>query len=88
MVMLCTYYIRGLNKKPKQNDLKAFLLEHHISFEGIVETRVKGAKALNISRNICRNWNWDFNYDFHPNGRIWIGWNPTIWTVTVIAKSA
>lgn len=45
-VKFCSYKVRGLNKKSKHDYVKNVLLENHISFVGLVETRVKHHKSF------------------------------------------
>lgn len=71
MANFCSFNVRSINKKPKQVNLHDFLLKHVISFAGLVGTRVKAPKAINIFNTIYRKWHWHFNYAFHANGRIW-----------------
>lgn len=73
---------------PKQAFAKQLIADNRISILGLLETRVKQAKASKISKNICHSWNWAFNYDTHINGRIWVGWNPNIWNLDVIFVSS
>lgn len=82
----CTYNIRGLTNK--QSFLKDFVSLHKLSFCSILETHVRQSSATHISNFICPNFSWAFNYDFHPNGRIWVGWDPSVWKVVVISSSA
>lgn len=82
----CTYNIRGLTNK--QSFLKDFVSLHKLSFCSILETHVRQSSATQISNFICPNFSWAFNYDFHPNGRIWVGWDPSVWKVVVISSSA
>lgn len=88
MVKVCAYNIRGLNKGLKKADLHSFLVENNISMIGILETRVKVNKASAGFRAIHNFWRWEDNYQFHSNGRIWLGWNPNIWNISVESKSA
>lgn len=88
MVKVTSYNIRGLNDKPKQDDVRAFLVDNNISLVGFVETRVKASKARVISNRLQSSWLWEFNYDSHDNGHIWLGWDPNIWQVNVTIKSA
>ncbi|XP_074326627.1 uncharacterized protein LOC141664571 [Apium graveolens] len=41
-----------------------------------------------ISKKINRAWKWLFNYDYHYNGLVWVGWNPDIWDITLHSSSA
>lgn len=73
MTKLYSYNIIGLNNSTKEADVHAFLVDNHISFVGLVETRVKCQNSKVVASKVFANWNWDFNYDFHYNGCIWIG---------------
>lgn len=86
--MLASYNVRGLNKKPKQAYVRQLISDNSVSLVGLLETRVKEHKASRICRNICKNWTWAFNYDHHCNGRIWVGWNPSIWNVAILFVSS
>ncbi|KAL8122725.1 hypothetical protein AgCh_010922 [Apium graveolens] len=50
---------------------------------GILETKVKSDKAPIISKKIKKEWKWLFNYTHHYNGRVWVGWNPDIWDISL-----
>ena len=83
---ICTYNIRGLNNK--QSFVKDFISLHRLSFISLLETKVKEPSAQSVSRFINHHFTWLFNYDHHCNGRIWVGFDPTIWSVTVLTSSA
>lgn len=85
MIDFCTYNIRGLNNK--QAFAKDFISHNKISMIALLETRVQQDHAEVISRRIALNFNWVFNYNHHSNGRIWLGWNNSIWKVLVISTS-
>lgn len=84
---VCTLNVRGLNKSLKRTDLHAFLVNNGISMAGILETKIHVNKSAASFRTVHNFWTWDANYTFHPNGRIWVGWNPQIWNVFVVCKS-
>jgi len=84
---ICSYNVRGLNKKSKQTYIKDFLSFRKVSLVGLLETRVKDSKADPISRFVGNHWNWLFNYQHHNNGRIWVGWDAQVWDVTLVASS-
>lgn len=54
---------------------------------GILETKVKAPNAPPISKKINKNWQWLYNYDHHYNGRIWVGWNPNVWDISLHSMS-
>lgn len=88
MVNFGAMNIWGLNPKPKQDSVHDLICKKNLSFVGIVETRVKAYKANSIAKTICKKWKWNFNYDHHINGRIWVGWDPASWNVSVINMSS
>ncbi|KAK9689581.1 hypothetical protein RND81_09G068700 [Saponaria officinalis] len=44
---------------------------------GLLETRVRRAKAAVVMSKVSSSYNVLSNYDFHSNGRIWVVWNST-----------
>ncbi|KAK9668245.1 hypothetical protein RND81_13G044400 [Saponaria officinalis] len=55
---------------------------------GLVETRVKAHNASSIgSKLFGHNWGVADNYQFHPNGIIWLAWNKARTRVDVIHTS-
>lgn len=86
MVGFCTYNVRGLNNK--QSFIKDFIRSNNITLLALLETRVKENMASPIARGISHSVHWLFNYEHHSNGRIWIGWDPSIWNLSVSYKSA
>ena len=83
---ICAYNVRGLNNK--QSYIKDFLLSNKISLVALLETRVPAHNANLVSSSIAPNFTWEFNYCNHNNGRIWLGWDPTFWTVNVVETSS
>ncbi|XP_074363513.1 uncharacterized protein LOC141704083 [Apium graveolens] len=83
-----SWNVRGINKTPHQQELQQFISVNNIEFMGILETKVKVSKASSISKKINKNWPWLFNYDHHHNGRIWVGWNPNVWDISLLSKSS
>ena len=83
-----SWNVRGLNKSPHQKEVKNLIICNKLSFISCLETRVKVDNALCISKEICKNWSWLFNYEDHHNGRIWVGWDPTVWKISLLSKSA
>lgn len=59
-----------------------------VSIVGFLETRVNAFKAKNIASRFGKQWHWEFNYDYHANGRIWLEWDHRSWKMTIIQKYA
>lgn len=80
--------VRGLNKSPHQQEVKIFIISNNLSFMCCVETKVSIDNAVAVSRKTTISWSWIFNFEYHDNGRIFVGWDPSIWHISVHSKSA
>ena len=85
MFNIAAWNIRGLNDPLKQVEVKKLIFENHLDILGIVETRVRNINKEAIRRNVFRNWAFFANYDSHPLGRIWVGWNTATLTVNIVS---
>lgn len=86
MIDFCVYNIRGLNNKV--SFMKDFIINNNLGLIAITETHVKSGAASSLSSFLAPQFLWEFNYEFHPNGRLWLGWDPSRWKINVISKSA
>lgn len=86
MIDFCSYNIRGLHNKV--SFAKDFISVRNLSLVALLETHVKEEDAAHISNNIAPRFNWIFNYDSHVNGRIWLGWDVSIWKVHFVCSTA
>ena len=68
--------------------VKDFISTNKISFCALLETHVKKENFGFISSNIAPRFSWLNNYDFHYNGRIWLGWDSSLWKVSLIRASS
>lgn len=59
-----------------------------ISLVALLETKVKQNKAAAISSIFAPRFQWLYNYDHHVNGRIWFGWDSSLWNVSCLCSSA
>ncbi|XP_063935557.1 uncharacterized protein LOC135147075 [Daucus carota subsp. sativus] len=85
---LAAWNVRGLNKKPHQDEVVNFINSNGLSLCGFLETKVKSHNSLSISKRIKKGWKWIFNNDYHYNGRIWVGWDPNFWDIVVVDCNA
>ncbi|KAL8092426.1 hypothetical protein AgCh_034633 [Apium graveolens] len=67
-----------VNRKSPANKRNPKLASKPVSLR-----RVKSDKALIISKKIKKEWRWLFNYTHHYNDRVWVGWNPDVWDVSL-----
>lgn len=79
--------VRGMNKPFKQKEVSLFLKKNKISFAGLLETRVKTAKANKCFHKIARDLSWDNNYQEATNGCIWIRRRDECVDVQVLVKA-
>lgn len=67
--------------------MRDFISHNKINLLGLLETHVQQDLAAGISRFLAPYFSWVFNYNHHPNGRIWLGWDSSIWDVSVLSNS-
>ena len=79
-MIFCSYNTRGLNNKI--SFYKDFIASNRLSLIALLETHVKKENSIFVSKLVAPHFEWLFNYDHHSNGRIWIGWNPCVWTIS------
>jgi hypothetical protein len=80
--------VRGLNHPSKQQEVRRMIKAHKIGLICLIETRVKVHKADKIRDCIVPGWGYEFNYDQHILGRIWVCWKKANFAVNVLDKSA
>ncbi|XP_058776813.1 uncharacterized protein LOC131651162 [Vicia villosa] len=72
--MILTWNVRELNKKERHLEIKAHLKRLQVPCMALLETKVKENNAARIRQTFGNDWDWIDNYDYHPNGRIWVMW--------------
>ena len=77
-MIIGSWNIRGVCEPFKQRELRAWIHSQHISMVGVLETRVRAGHYPHLIDNIMASWQSVSNYSQHPNGRIWLLWDPTI----------
>ena len=77
----------GVNEPYKQKEVRSLIRKKRLSLIGLNETRVRNHKHQETIHSICPTWSFLTNYSSHPNGRIWVLWNPTILDVTLLFSS-
>ncbi|XP_074315004.1 uncharacterized protein LOC141651181 [Silene latifolia] len=75
--------VRGLNSINKQYEIKRFLNQNKVGLFGLVETKIKSHRWLQVQNNLCDNWSICTNSSLHSGGRIWLLWDPVLFTVNV-----
>ncbi|XP_074292743.1 uncharacterized protein LOC141619622 [Silene latifolia] len=80
--------IRGLDSPSKQNNIKRFLHHHQIGLFSLLETKVKSLSLNNVRNNLCASWSLSTNTSYHKGGRIWMLWNPSMFSVNFLDYSS
>ncbi|XP_074306148.1 uncharacterized protein LOC141641382 [Silene latifolia] len=80
--------IMGLNSYNKQKDVKWFLYQHDVFLFGLLETRVKSQSKSRVADNVCSNWEFVTNIDYHHGGRIWLLWKANMVSVDILEMTA
>lgn len=71
--------MRGLNNKV--SFIKDLIQDNKFGLIALLETLVKKDLANSTAYLVSPRFKWIFNYENHYNGRIWLGWDPSTWTV-------
>ena len=76
-----SWNVLGVCESFKQRELRAWITKHQLAMAGVMETRVRVGRSPHIIDNIMPTWQSLSNYSHHPNGRIWLLWDPSILNV-------
>ncbi|XP_074266666.1 uncharacterized protein LOC141589945 [Silene latifolia] len=55
---------------------------------GLLETKVKPLSLNSVRINVCDGWSLSTNTSYHPGGRVWVLWNPSLFYVHFVHYSA
>ena len=77
-MIIGSWNIRGVCEPFKQRELRSWILNHHISMVGVLETRVRAGRSPHLIDSIMASWQSVSNYSQHTNGRIWLLWDPIV----------
>ncbi|XP_020264584.1 uncharacterized protein LOC109840369 [Asparagus officinalis] len=84
---LSFWNVRGLNKSSKQQIVRNQLMQYHISFLALLETKNKDCSISKVTRKIASNWEWESNVRAVGKAMIIIMWDPNIFDTQVINMS-
>ena len=84
MDRIVSWNIRGLNWPNKPEDVKSFLYSNNVGMIGLLKTKVKVKNVERVATKIFSGWNWHHNFTPSTNGRIWIGWKPRSYGISVL----
>ncbi|XP_074299186.1 uncharacterized protein LOC141630235 [Silene latifolia] len=55
---------------------------------GLLETKVKPLSLNSVRKSVCDGWSVSTNSSYHPGGRVWVLWNPSLFYVHFVHYSA
>ncbi|XP_058767824.1 uncharacterized protein LOC131641534 [Vicia villosa] len=84
--MIC-WNARGLNKTARCLEVGVHLKKMQVSCLALLETRVKASNSESIRKRLWLNWDFSDNCDHHVNGRIWLAWDPHMWSIIPSEKT-
>ncbi|WOH03942.1 hypothetical protein DCAR_0623347 [Daucus carota subsp. sativus] len=79
--------VRGLNKRSHQKEVLSFLNSNQLTFVGLLETKIKSCNLAKVVGKLKKNWQWYANHVDHYNGRILVGWDASIWDISILNTS-
>ncbi|XP_074315237.1 uncharacterized protein LOC141651422 [Silene latifolia] len=80
--------IKGMNKLLKQVEVLSLFQHNKLDILGLMETRLRSAKAPPIQRKQFRHFFVLDNYYYHNNGHIWVIWRDSAISVKVLDMSS
>ncbi|XP_021715737.1 uncharacterized protein LOC110683653 [Chenopodium quinoa] len=85
-MIVLSWNIRGLNDPCKVVSLKKLLAEQCVDVVGIMETKVKCDKSVELQKKFGSSWSWFCNYSSSHRGRLWVGWSHDKVNLSVISS--
>ena len=82
-MLVASWNVRGLNKRSHQKKVINLIKVNKFNFIGLLETKVKAANFVKVTKKVNKNWSWINNLEHHENGRIISGWDSSCWNLTV-----
>lgn len=89
MYSIASWNIRGLNRTPKQSEVRQVIIENLLNVCAILESHVDVSKLEKVCAKVCGKWEWTFNGSLCTKGsRIILGWNDDVVDVMVLSSSS
>lgn len=79
--------IQGLNDPIKQKEVKSFVSSNKLNLVDLLEHKIRAVWADKITQFICPDWCFVNNYSQVALGRIFVGWDPGVISLTVLGES-
>ncbi|GJV99689.1 RNA-directed DNA polymerase, eukaryota, reverse transcriptase zinc-binding domain protein [Tanacetum coccineum] len=85
---VASWNIRGLNRSPKQKEVRQVVNENNLSVYAILESHVDVAVVYDTCKKVCSRWKWTSNGNLCSKGsRIILGWNDDLVDVMIMAQT-
>ncbi|GJS64707.1 putative RNA-directed DNA polymerase, partial [Tanacetum coccineum] len=89
MYSVASWNIRGLNRTPKQREVRQVINENNLNVCAILESHVDIGKLEKVCSKVCSKWEWTSNASYCRKGsRIILGWNDDEVDVMVLTRSS
>lgn len=79
-----SWNVRGLNNPLKQKEISKMVVRLKLSIICLVETRVQQENSKKIVDSMLPGWNFFHNYSKHLLGKVWICWDPSIASLSLV----
>ncbi|GKA95055.1 sodium/hydrogen exchanger 6 [Tanacetum coccineum] len=88
MFSVASWNIRGLNRSPKQKEVRQVVNENNLSVCAILESHVDVVVVYDTCKKVCSRWKWTSNGNLCSKGsRIILGWNDDLVDVMIMAQT-
>lgn len=87
MDSIACWNVRGLNKASRRLDVKSFLSNNKTYLVGLLETKIRLQRKNRVLKAF-KDWQSIANYDYCPDGRIWMLWKPAKCSVICLQSSS
>ncbi|PWA44473.1 RNA-directed DNA polymerase, eukaryota, Reverse transcriptase zinc-binding domain protein [Artemisia annua] len=85
MISVASWNIKGLNRVPKQSEVREVMNRNQLCICAILESHVTIGKLSRICNKVFRNWQWTSNGSSCEGGaHIILGWDPDVINLMVI----
>nr|GEV04253.1 hypothetical protein [Tanacetum cinerariifolium] len=87
-VSVASWNIRGLNRSPKQKEVRQVVNENNVSVCAILESHVNVVAVYATCKKVCRSWKWTSNGSLCSKGsRIILCWNDDLVNIIIMAQT-
>ncbi|GJV35267.1 putative RNA-directed DNA polymerase [Tanacetum coccineum] len=89
MISIASWNIRGLNRTPKQSEVRYVVYENQLSVCAILESHVDVSLLSKVCSKVFRSWDWTSNANLCNKGcRIILGWDMNVVNIMVLAQTS